>query len=425
MIVSVAAVKSFRIFGHDVAQAYLQSGEKISRKIFLLPKKRDLEAFGLEEHEIMELLRPLYGTCDSGDYWGVTVQRHITDDLKMTPTAGDPSLYLKRNKGDIDGIMGNYIDDGALAGNEAFQRLTEKTLVKFDSKPREWDNFEFFGAFIKTQDNGELTVDQIGYAKKLKPLPMDATFHQFRSYRAVFAWLGHTRPDVCCAINRAAQVTPETYSKSKREKLNEINTAILKVKRSTDLCLRFRNLHLDTLHMRVYTDASFANNDDLSSQFGFIILLCDNKDYAHIFDYSSKKSKRVVRSILGGEVYALADSFDRAFMLRHDLQTIYNRSIPLQILTDSLQMFDVISKASSTTERRLIIDIVAAREAYNRQEISNVGLVLSEHNIADGLTKIKPNKALDQLLKTGIDSNPVQQWVIRRDASSSSVEGGL
>ena len=74
-------------------------------------------------------------------------------------------------------------------------------------------------------------------------------------------------------------------------------------------------------------------------------------------------------------------------MLRHDLETIYEMEILLQMRTDSLQMFDVVTKASSTTERRLMIDIAAARESYNREEISNVGLIMSEHNIADGLTK--------------------------------------
>ena len=81
-------------------------------------------------------------------------------------------------------------------------------------------------------------------------------------------------------------------------------------------------------------------------------------------------------------------------MLGHDFETIYQTEIPLKIRTDSLQMIGVVTKASSTTERRLMIDIAAARESYNREEISTVGLVLSEHNIADGLTKEVPNQAL-------------------------------
>ena len=47
------------------------------------------------------------------------------------------------------------------------------------------------------------------------------------------------------------------------------------------------------------------------------------------------------------------------------------------MLTGSLQMFDVITKASYTSEKRLMIDVAATREAYGRDEISNVGLVSS------------------------------------------------
>ena len=69
----------------------------------------------------------------------------------------------------------------------------------------------------------------------------------------------------------------------------------------------------------------------------------------------------------------------------------------------------MITKDSSTTEKGLTIDIASARECYNRQEISNVGLVASEHNIADGLTKETPNNALENLMSSGYDHNPVKK----------------
>ena len=64
-------------------------------------------------------------------------------------------------------------------------------------------------------------------------------------------------------------------------------------------------------------------------------------------------------------------------------------------------MFDVITKGSSTTEKKLMIDIASGRECYNRKELSHVGLVASEHNIADGLTKETPNNALENLMSSG------------------------
>ena len=46
--------------------------------------------------------------------------------------------------------MGVYVDEGLLAGNKAFQELTEKTLSTFESQQLEWDKFEFLGALSRT-----------------------------------------------------------------------------------------------------------------------------------------------------------------------------------------------------------------------------------------------------------------------------------
>ena len=112
---------------------------------------------------------------------------------------------------------------------------------------------------------------------------------------------------------------------------------------------------------------------------------------------------------MGGEIFALADGFDRAFMIRHDLENIYCKKIPLYVLTDSKQVFDTITKASKTMERRLLIDIAAARQAYNREEISNLGLVASKNMIADDLTKTMRASSLIKVLETGKDKFLVKQ----------------
>ena len=48
IIVSFAAVKGYRIFSHDVRQAYLQSEEELTREIYVAPKKKDLEFFQIQ-----------------------------------------------------------------------------------------------------------------------------------------------------------------------------------------------------------------------------------------------------------------------------------------------------------------------------------------------------------------------------------------
>lgn len=66
---------------------------------------------------------------------------------------------------------------------------------------------------------------------------------------------------------------------------------------------------------------------------------------------------------MAGEVDALTAAFDCAFIIKHDLEVIYGQRIPITLMTDSKQIFDVITKATHTTEKRLMIDIAARREA--------------------------------------------------------------
>lgn len=170
---------------------------------------------------------------------------------------------------------------------------------------------------------------------------------------------------------------------------------------------------MDTLRIRAYADASFAGNKDLSSQVGFVILLCDASDHSHVLSYGSRESKRAVRSAMAGEMYALTAALDEAFIVRYDLEELYHRHIPLSLFTDSKQAFDVITCATHPTEKRLLIGVAGLRESYNRREVSNLGLVTTENNMADAMTKLKCGSALDCLIKTGIDNTPVAQWVIR------------
>lgn len=253
-------------------------------------------------------------------------------------------------------------------------------------------------------------VNQSKHTDRLELLSQDACFKDLRSIRAALAWVALTRPDISCAVNQASQVTEQNFVHLDIEKLNN---AIRTVKTSADRGLIFSPVDVKSLYLKVYIDASFAGNKDCSSQIGFLILLCDTNNVCQVLDFSSRNSHRVVRSIMGGEVIAFGMGYDRAFILKHDLEQIYARKITLTMLTDSKQTFDVITKGSTTSERRLLIDICLAREAYAKGEIDHVGLVKSENNPADGLTKVKHCRALEDILVTGMDKNPVEQWIKR------------
>jgi hypothetical protein len=81
-------------------------------------------------------------------------------------------------------------------------------------------------------------------------------------------------------------------------------------------------LDMSSLSLLVFTDASFANNKDLSSQIGFVIVLIDQNQSANILHWSSIKCKRVTRSVLASELYALAYGFDIGAAIKSTIQRI-------------------------------------------------------------------------------------------------------
>lgn len=82
------------------------------------------------------------------------------------------------------------------------------------------------------------------------------------------------------------------------------------------------------------------------------------------------------------------------------------------MLTDSEILFNIITRRRTTTERRLMIDLKATRDAYIRREISNIALIRSYDNPADALSKIKCNSALRKMMDTGRIVHQIVQYVV-------------
>lgn len=120
---------------------------------------------------------------------------------------------------------------------------------------------------------------------------MDSSLKFFRSYKTVLAWIGYTRPDALCAINKVLQLTVNTFNE---DKIKYFNKTMKCLKETSKLCMNYNSLKKSSLYLNVCSNASFAGNDDLSSQLGFIILLRDNPNNAHIMDYPSRESKPVL-----------------------------------------------------------------------------------------------------------------------------------
>lgn len=93
IVLSVSVVMWFRLFSHNVTEAYLQRKSNLTRKVNISPKHKYMDILGLKYGEIFELVKPLYVLCDVGDYWGETIMTHLINYLPLRQTHRDAALY--------------------------------------------------------------------------------------------------------------------------------------------------------------------------------------------------------------------------------------------------------------------------------------------------------------------------------------------
>jgi hypothetical protein len=100
----------------------------------------------------------------------------------------------------------------------------------------------------------------------------------------------------------------------------------------------------------------------------------------------------------------MAHGVDIAIAIRATLNVIINRlslpHVPIVVCTDSLSLYECLVKLSTTKEKRLMIDIMALREAYERGELKDIRWIDGRDNPADAMTKATANASIEQLINT-------------------------
>ena len=195
--------------------------------------------------------------------------------------------------------------------------------------------------------------------------------------------------------------------------IERLNLIIDKCRKSPEAGLRYVALG-ERVRVAAFVDGSFADNADLSSQLGLVVALMDENDAANIIHYTTGKAKRVTRSVLAAELYAMAGGFDAASSMRPTIAEIMGKKVPLTIYTDSKSLFDATTTINTVTEKRLLIDLQVIRQAYEHQEVTDICWIPTHQNPADGMTKEKPNKALRQLMEENRLELTPNAWVERK-----------
>ena len=271
-----------------------------------------------------------------------------------------------------------------------------------------------------------LSLTQKGQGGKIKLVEIHASdrAQQYMEQRARGAYIASTcQPEASFDLSVAAQAQHPSD-----EDIKALNKRLKWQMENLDRGLRYVTVNLVEAKLMVFVDGSFANNKDLSSQLGFILMLVNESADTNTFTirgnvihYSSTKCKRVTRSVLASEIYGMVNGFDIGIAIATTLRMVTERlglpPIPLVICTDSYSLYECLVKLGTTKEKRLMIDIMALRQSYERREITEIRWIDGDDNPADAFTKASPNRALERFIDNNELIVRVDGWVQRPTGS--------
>ncbi len=167
--------------------------------------------------------------------------------------------------------------------------------------------------------------------------------------------------------------------------------------------LKHVRLNLTSLRLMIFTDSSFVNSRDLSSQIDYVICLTDFINTTNIIHWFSIKCKRMTRSVLAVELFVMIHDFDVDSILKSILIKMLVIDIFLILIIDSKFLYDCLIWLNIIVEKRLMIDVMTLRQFYERREITEIIWIHDINNSVDSMIKIKSSTAL----KTMININKI------------------
>ncbi|KAK1990764.1 hypothetical protein LX36DRAFT_695116 [Colletotrichum falcatum] len=264
--------RGYVVWLRDITQAYTQSTTPLNHTILTQLPTQITHLY--PKNSIIIVIKPLYGIAEA-------------EKLQIDTSTFNPCLLISSPNTENFGLIGMQTDDTIGLTNKRFSDQEDNKGV------------------LSLNDNGELTLQQKGQGKKLQPVETSSSTsqQQYVKQRARRAYI-------------TSIYQPEAPSESEIKNLNRrINWQIKNPNRGQ----RFQPIKLATAKLFVFVNSSFTNNEDLTSQLRFIIILSNKQLHkendksngnaftlrGNIIHYSSTKCKRVIQSVLASKIYSI------------------------------------------------------------------------------------------------------------------------
>ena len=362
---------SWKLKSLDINTALLQK-QTIDRTIHVLPPPGTIHVLPPPQ-ALWKLRKCIYGLADAPRCFYTHLQE-VLSELNVYPNSLDEGLFFAKSKttGELIGIIACHVDDLLFGGTDEFHLQVIKPLrVALEFGTENSGAFTFIGMHVTQHTEMSITLDQLTFAASISPIELSPGHQQTKKAHLTdeertqfcvtigqFNWLATvSHPeisfDVCQASSRVWDAAVSD--------MFEVNKVIYKVKKE-QAYIHFPKLTLSSVHLRVYSDASFNNLPDGSSKEGFLVLISDSSNKCSPISWPSNCIKGVVRSTLAAETLALNDGCDTAFFaskLSCSILSSVGTELRIVAVTDNQSAVDAIRFSSLISDRRLHAEMSA------------------------------------------------------------------
>lgn len=388
LTLTIIAAHSWILNSLDVKTAFLQ-GEKIERELYVKPPKE------ANTDKIWRLNKTVYGLKDASRSWYMKLRNELIK-LGGKPNKLDQGIFIWFSDSIPIGIMACFVDDVLWAGNDKFNYIIEKLKLIFKIGSEQVRDFKYIGVELHQDTDGSILLHQNDYIQELETLELlperktcrpeepanDQEKSMIRRIIGKLNWLaGMSRPEISFVVS-------DVSSRVQAANISDVKLVnkTIKFLKSHKSYMKIPKLNLNSLEIKVFTDASFNNLIDGKSQGGHLAILVDSFGQSSIITWNSNRIRRVVRSTLAAETLAFTDGADSAICLSKMLQEFLPQTIPIVCYTDSRSLFESAGSTKAVADRRLRVEISAIREMVQRNEVT-IKWIDGKQQISDVLTK--------------------------------------
>ena len=395
---AIAANENFSLLSGDIKSAFLQ-GMALKREVFVIPPPE-----ADESGQLWLLEKAAYGLMDGSRLFYLEMKK-VLEKLGMTALSGDPAFFTFHTKGKLVGFVCLHVDDLLMAGNTQFEKTVVAQLMKtFKFSKLEERKFDYLGCQIEKLSSGDISLNQDKYIQNIKEVVIPAKRNNIkandeekREIRRVVGellWVSlMTRPDLSFEVNQLST----NISNATIRDLKDARRLVEKAK-VDPIALNFTQIgKLENLRLKIYTDASFNNQENKIRSTEGRVLMLESKvsTQANIFSWKTKKISRICRSVKAAETRSLEDGLDEAIHYARMVMEIYSGVInlrdPEQIevvaMTDNKGLWENIYNTRQCDEKLLRNSIALIKEMVDRSEVKLVKWVETNDMLADVLTK--------------------------------------